>query len=569
VVGGEWTESGRPLLANDTHLGIQLPTVWYEIGLHCSEGADPAFDVVGFAFPASLGVVIGHNAKIAWGISNAFPDVHDVYRLRINPTDPLQYEWDGAWRDMTVREEVIAFGDGSDAVVIRVRETHLGPITTDNGLDPTTGQISGYENEEPLAQKWTALDPGTISRAVVAIDRAGDWESFRDALRDWDVPAQHFVYADAAGNIGYQLAGRIPIRAEGFDGLVPTIGWTDEHEWKGFLPFETLPHVLNPTSGVIVAANHATVPLAYYDLIADTLGEGFNYRFNGEMDYGYRAQRVHELLAVGTPHTVESFRTMQGDTKSLSAVEVLPYLAELAFEDDELAEARDWLLEWDGRFDPSSPRAVLYAHLWDNLVRDVFADQLGTDAQLVGGDREMWAIRCLLEEPEDPWWDDLGTEDAVEDRDDVLVRSLAEAYAAAVKRHGPDREGWSWGAAHTAAFVSKPLGQSGVGIFEALVNRGPVSVGGMTDTISNTRWNVSAGTFDVKSIPAMRMVVDLADLSCSVGVHSTGQSGHPFSRDYDNMIGDWQAGQANPMLWTREEIENAAVDRLLLRPAER
>jgi penicillin amidase len=193
VVGGEWTESGRPLLANDTHLGIQLPTVWYEIGLHCSEGADPAFDVVGFAFPASLGVVIGHNAKIAWGISNAFPDVHDVYRLRINPTDPLQYEWDGAWRDMTVREEVIAFGDGSDPVVIRVRETHLGPITTDNGLDPTTGQISGYENEEPLAQKWTALDPGTISRAVVAIDRAGDWESFRDALRDWDVPAKHFV----------------------------------------------------------------------------------------------------------------------------------------------------------------------------------------------------------------------------------------------------------------------------------------------------------------------------------------------------------------------------------------
>jgi penicillin amidase len=566
VVSGDQTESGRPLLANDTHLGIQLPTVWYEIGLHCSEGVDPVFDVVGFSFPASLGVVVGHNAKVAWGISNAFPDVHDIYRLRINPDDPLQYEWNGTWRGMTVREEKIGFGDGSDPIVIRVRETHLGPITTDNGFDPVTGEVSGFEDEEPLAQRWTALDPGTISRAVVAVNHAGDWESFRDALRDWDVPAQHFVYADVEGNIGYQLAGRIPIRAKDFDGLVPTIGWTDEHEWKGYLPFETLPTVLNPASGVIVAANHAAVPLAYYELIADTLGEDSNYLFNGEMDYAYRAQRIHELLAAGALHTMESFLAMQGDTKLLSAGEVLPYLEGLALESGELAEARDWLLEWDGHFDPSSARAVLYAHLWDNLVRNVFADELGGDGQLVGGDREMWSVRCLLGEPDDPWWDDLGTEVAVENRDDVLVRSFAEAYATAVEGHGADRAAWSWGEVHTASFVSKPLGQSGIGIFEKLVNRGPIPVGGMTDTISNTRWNVSAGTFDVKSIPAMRMVVDLADLSRSVGIHSTGQSGHPFSKGYDNMIADWQAVQAYPMLWTREQIENAAVDRLILRP---
>jgi penicillin amidase len=565
VVNGEWTESGWPLLANDTHLGIQLPTVWYEIGLHCSEGVDPALDVVGFAFPASLGVVVGHNAKIAWGISNAFPDVHDAYRVRINPTDPLQYEWNGSWRDMTVREEVIEFGDGSDPVVIQVRDTHLGPITTDNQFDPATGEVSGFENEEPLAQRWTALDPGTISRAVVSVDRAESWDAFRDALRGWDVPAQHFVYADVEGNIGYQLAGRIPIRAGDFDGLVPTIGWTDEHEWAGFLPFESLPHVLNPASGLIVAANHAAVPPAYYDLLADRLGEGFNYRLNGEIDYAYRAQRVHELLSVGAPHTVESFLAMQGDTKLSSADEVLPYLAEIAFEDEELAQTRDWLLEWDRRFDPSSGRAMLYAYLWRNLVRNVFADELGTNAQLVGGDREMWAIRCLLEEPGNPWWDDAQTEDAVETRDDILLRSFAEAYAVAVERHGPERAAWSWGAVHAATFVSKPLGQSGVGIFENLVNRGPVPIGGMTDTINNTRWNVSADTFDVKSIPAMRMVIDLADLR-SVGVHSTGQSGHPFSEDYDSMIADWQAAQTYPMLWTREEIEDAAVDRLILRP---
>ncbi len=566
VVSGEWTKSGRPLLANDTHLGIQLPTVWYQIGLHCAEGVDPAFDVVGFAFPASLGVVIGHNGKIAWGISNAFPDVHDAYRLRINPADPLQYEWNGVWRDMTVREEVIEFGDGSEPVTIRVRETHLGPITTDNQIDADTGGVSGFENEEPLAQRWTALDPGTISRAVVAIDRAEDWEAFRDALRDWDVPAQHFVYADAEGNIGYQLAGRIPIRAEAFDGLVPTIGWTDEHEWKGFLPFESLPHVLNPVSGAIVAANHAAVPPSYYGWLAETLGEGFNYAFNGETDYAYRAQRVHDLLRSGIPHTVESFAAMQADTKLLSADEVLPHLAGLAFEGGDLDEARDWLLEWDGRFDGSSARALLYAHLWDELVRNVFADELGGDVRLVGGDREMWAVRCLLEEPEDRWWDDLKTTDVIETRDDILRRSFAEAYAATVTRHGANRAAWSWGEVHGATFVSRPLGQSGVRLFERLVNRGPIPVAGTTDTLSNTRWNVSAGAFDVKSIPAMRMVVDLADFSRSVGIHSTGQSGHPFSEGYDSMIADWQVGRAYPMSWTRKAVEDAEVDRLILRP---
>jgi len=552
VVSGDWTTTGMPLLANDTHLGIQLPSVWYEIGLHCSEGIDPAFDVVGFSFPASLGVVVGHNADIAWGISNAFPDVHDAYRLRIHPEDPLQYEWNGDWLDMTVREETIEFGNGSAPITILVRETHLGPITTDNRLEAGTWDVSGFGNEASLAQRWTALDPGTISQAVVALDQASDWPSFRAALGSWDVPAQHFVYADVEGNIGYQYAGRIPVRAADFDGLIPAVGWEDTHVWKGFVPFDLLPHVCNPASGVIVAANHAPVPEAYYDMLADRLGEGLNYRFNAEMDYAYRAKRICELLDAEGPHSVESFLAMQGDTMSLSAGEVLPFFATLRFESRKLANARDWLLPWEGRFDPGSARAVLYAHVWDALVRGIFADELGDDRELVGGDREMWAVRNLLAVPEHAWWDDVTTVNIVETRDDILRRAFAEAWDATVAVNGPDRSTWAWGAVHTATFVSQPLGQSGVGFFEALVNRGPIPVGGMTDTINNTRWNVSAGSFDVKSIPAMRMVIDLADLSRSVGIHSTGQSGHPFSKDYDNMIPDWQVGLAHPLYWSRE-----------------
>jgi len=566
VVSGAHTESGRPLLANDTHLGIQLPSVWYEIGLHCT--GDEAFDVVGFTFPASLGVVVGHNGTIAWGISNGFPDVHDAYRMRINPEDPLQYEWNGAWRDMTAREETIRFGDGSEPVTIAVRETHLGPILTDHAIDAETGEVGGFDPGDPIVQRWTALDPGTISRAVLAIDRAVDWDSFRDALRFWDVPAQHFVYADIEGNIGYQFAGRVPIRAAGHTGLAPAAGWTDAAEWKGFLTFDSLPHVLNPAGGVIVAANQAAAPPSYFDAIAADLGGGLDVALSRDFDYAYRAARIEDLLAAKADHSVESFRTIQADVKLVSADEVLPYLVGLDLPAGSLVSARDRLLGWDRRFAASSSEALLYACFWRRLVLGTFGDELGEDAtHLVGGDREMWAVRTLLNQPDHAWWDDATTPGIVEHRDDILVRALVEGCADVIALCGPNGDGHTWGDVHTATFVSNPLGQSGVGPFEALVNRGPFPVGGMTDTISNTRWTASLDTFEVKSIPAMRMIIDLGDLSNSTAVHSTGQSGHPMADAYDDMIEPWLDVEAPPMLWTRDDIVESAVHRLVLEPA--
>ena len=570
VVSGAHTESGMPLLANDTHLGIQLPSVWYQIGLHCVEGEDPAFDVVGFTFPASLGVVVGHNGSISWGISNGFPDVHDAYRLRINPENSLQYEWNGQWRDMTVREETIRFGDASEPVMITVRESHLGPITTDNRLDPHTGEISGFDNDEPIVQQWTALDPGTVSRAVLALDRAKNYDTFRAALRYWDVPAQHFIYADVAGNIAYQFAGRVPIRAEDHDGLTPSVGWTDEHEWKGFLPFDTLPHILNPVGGIIVAANHAAVPLSYYEALAAELGGGFNYAISRDIDYAYRAARIEELLTATPLHSIGSFQEIQADVKLLSADEILPYLGDLRLPDDELISAREWLLNWNRRFTTSSAEAALYACFWRNLVLGIFADELGSDSShLVGGDREMRAICLLLEEPDNAWWDDISTSDRIERRDEILVRAFIAGCADAVTLCGTDRTLWAWGDIHTATFVSNPLGKSGVSLFENLVNRGPFPVGGMTDTANNTRWTASLDTFDVKSIPAMRMIIDLADPARSVGIHSTGQSGHPMADGYDDMVDDWLNINAYTMLWEREDVVEWAAHRLILEPVRR
>jgi penicillin amidase len=569
VVSGKMTQSGMPLLANDPHLGIQMPSIWYEIGLHCRpDSGEPPSDMMGYAFAVTPGVIVGHNNFIAWGVTNVAPDVFDLYRIRVNPDNPLQYEWNGEWRDMTVYPETICFGDGAEPITVEVRETHLGPIINDNEIDEETGEITGFNNEAPLALCWTALEPGTLLQAVTKLDMATNWEEFRDALRYWDVPSQNFVYADTEGNIGYQTPGRIPIRSRNHSGLVPAPGWTDEFEWKGFIPFDDLPRVFNPERGYIATANQAVVPMEYYDQLAKKLGEGLNYIISREWNYGYRAQRVVELLEGKAPHTISTFQAIQGDNKLISAEELMPYLANLEFDNAELTEARDWLLEWDYQCGMDSPQAALCAEFWAGLVNDLFGDQLTEDIVIRGGDREMQAVSLLMDKPTNAWWDDITTEDVIETRDDILVRSFIDAYTNTVAALGKNRNDWRWGELHTATFVTNPLGQSGIGLIENMVNRGPFPTSGSTGAVNNTVWYTNSGDFSVKWVPSMRMIVDLSDFSKSVTVHTTGQSGHPYSQNYDDMIDLWRSVEYCPMSWTKEQVKAAAVDKLILEPSK-
>jgi len=569
VVSGKMTKSGMPLLANDPHLGIQMPSIWYEIGLHYRPAnGESASDIVGFTFAVTPGVIIGHNNSIAWGVTNVGPDVFDFYSIHVNPNNPLQYEWNGKWRDMTVRDEALTFGDGKEPITVKVRETHLGPIINDNKIDKQTGNIMGFNNEDPVALRWTALEPSTLMQSVTKLNKATNWEEFRDALRYWDVPSQNFVYADTKGNIGYQTPGRIPIRAKNDSGLVPSPGWTDEFEWKGFIPFDDLPRIFNPERGYIATSNQAVVPMEYYDQLAKKLGEGLNYTISREWDYGYRAQRVVDLLKEKALNTVSTFQSIQGDNKLISAEELLPYLANLKLDNNELTEARDWLLKWDFQCGMDNPQAALYAEFWAKLVNNLFDDQLTKDMIIRGGVREMWAVFLLMDEPNNAWWDDITTKDVVETRDVVLVRSFSEAYADTVATLGKDRSNWKWGDLHKAVFVSNPLGQSGIGLIENMVNRGPFAASGSTGTVNNTVWYTDSGDFSVKWVPSMRMIVDLGDFAKSVTIHTTGQSGHPYSKHYDDMIELWRNIEYHPMLWTQEQVEKAAVDRLILKPGQ-
>lgn len=570
AVSGQLTQSGKPLVANDMHLGIQMPSIWYEIGLHCQPVSEACpYNVVGFQFAPAPLITAGHNDYIAWGFTDHTNDDVDYYLIKVNPENPLQYEWNGEWRDMTVRDEEIRVGDSEETVTIQVRETHLGPIVNDNQID-NDGNIQGFNNEDPRAMRWTALEPNDLYTALVLLARAQNWADFRRALTHFAVPSQNVIYADVEGNIGLQNPGKIPIRAEGHSGLLPVPGWTDAYEWKGYIPFDSLPRIYNPMRGYIATANQANVPLEYFETLREHLesqfGEDANYVYAQQWDYGYRGQRINELLVGLAPHDAETFRAIYGDNKNISAEELMPYILELNFADETLTSAQNWLAEWDYQMHMDSPQAALYGAFWLRLVDNLFNDQLGELPGASGSSQNMWATYLLAQDPENVWWDDTRTAGVTETRDDILVKSFREAYELNSQQLGDDRSKWRWGDLHTATFVSNPLGVSGIDLLERIVNRGPVAVSGSTATVNAASWNAASGSFEIGSAVSERVVYDLGDWSRSLSVITTGQSGHPYSPHYDDAIDMWRLVEFKPMLWTREQVEQAAAQKLILQP---
>lgn len=566
VVTGSMSQSGMPLLANDPHLGVGMPSIWYQIGLHCQPVTEACpIEVSGFALPASPGVIIGHNASIAWGVTNAGADVLDLYRIEVNPDNPLQYRWEDGWRDMIVHDESVRFGDGGEPVNIQVRETHFGPIINDHQR-AEDGTLGGFNNDDPLAMHWLGNDTGTLLKAVRLLNAAQDWTQFRDALSYWDVPSQNFVYADGEGNIGYQMPGNIPVRAADHDGLVPADGTTGANEWRGFIPYDSMPRIFNPARDYVVTANQAIVPLSYYDTLRETVGEDTNPLLSYFWSYGQRAERINQMIEESGPHDFDTFQAMQSDNVSIDAIAILPYLDGVALDDDaRLADYRAYLTAWDKRLDADRGEAALWGYFSSHLLEDTFDDQLPGD--MFAAMSRLHPLRLLLDDATNIWWDDAGTPDAVETRDDILRRALAEAADSAEAKMGADRAQWAWGQVHTVTFENNPLGLSGIGPLEALVNRGPIPVSGGYETVNAASYDFGVDDFPMRSGSSMRMIVDLTDLDQTMTVITTGQSGHPFSPHFDTEIELWRTIRYHPLLWSRAQIDAATKNRLMLAPA--
>ncbi len=333
VVNGTRTASGKPLLANDPHLGAQIPAIWYLAGIQGDK-----LHAVGATLPGLPAVVIGHNDEIAWGVTNLGPDVQDLYMERVNPENPNQVEVNGQWADMTVIPSEIKVKGAEKPINWAARATRHGPLISDVTA----------ERGHALALRWPALDPGdTTMNAFLAINYARNWDDFTAAMRDYIGPSQNFVFADRAGNIGYFGPGRIPVRAKG-DGTTPVPGWTDAYAWTGWIPFEQLPHAYNPADGYVVTANNKVVP------------DDYPYFITTDWAPPYRAERIVELLTAKKGLTPDDYVRIQGDQISAQARELLPFMLGVAPETPEQMQALAMLKAWDGVISPDSGAAAIY-----------------------------------------------------------------------------------------------------------------------------------------------------------------------------------------------------------------
>lgn len=541
VVHGRHTESGLPLLANDPHLGIQMPSIWYEVGLHA-----PGLQVVGFSFAGAPGVVIGHNQRIAWGVTTAPVDVQDLFIQRINPSNPLQYEFQGEWRDMDVIEEVIRVNGGDD-VVLAVRQTRHGPV-----LNEVREGI-----RDVLAFSWNAQTPSRLIKSILLLNRATGYDDFVEATRYWDTAVQNIIYADIEGNIAYQLPGRIPVRRNG-DGLLPVPGWSGEYDWEGWIPFEELPAAFNPAEGYIVTANNRVT------------GDDYPHLLSFYWADGDRAQRIVDLLearlANGGRLTAADFAPIQNDNYSLLAATYVPLFDGLRSSDPKLQAALERMRGWDYRLQRDSVPAALFEIFYMHLAAAVLENELGPVAgeYLNNGDIQRVFFHELAHQPDAHWWNNNLTAQR-ESREEVLLQAIGEAVAWLENNLGNDMNNWTWGRLHTATFVSAPLGQSDIGPIERLVNRGPYPADGGSSIVNANGWSWS-NPAAIRGHVSLRMIVDMNDLDNGLAIHATGQSGHPYHRHYDDMIPLWLDGRYHTMLWSREGVEAAAVQRLILRP---
>ncbi|MBI5934095.1 MAG: penicillin acylase family protein [Chloroflexi bacterium] len=569
AVSGALTTTGKPLLANDMHLGIQMPSIWYQNSLHCLPVSEAcAIEVTGFSFPGVPGVVAGHNAHIAWAFTNLGPDVQDLFIEKVNPDNPNQYEVDGKWVDFETRQETITVG-GGDPVEMTVRISRHGPIISetygalkdelnpDNPDDKAFKDQSGVELPEhyAIALAWTALTPSTPFEAIWGFNQAQNWEEFRAAARGFHVPAQNLLYADIDGNIGYQTPGDIPIRKKG-DGSLPVPGWTGEYDWVGMIPFDELPYAFNPQSGYIVTANNQANPRDYPHLISMY------------WSYGERAARIADMIE-NAPGKIDAayIQSIHGDSKSLNAEDLVPVLLSVNL-DPALASVRDrYLGSWDYQETADSSSAVLFEAFWWNLLMNTFSDDLPEEYLPEGGSRWYIVMRNLIADPQSPWWDDQATADKVETRDDIFAKSFASAVECEVciDKFGKDISQWKWGELHSATFRNQTLGKSGIGLVETLFNRGPFVTGGGEAIVNATGWTVGV-SFEVDWLPSEREIVDLSDLDNSLALHTTGQSGHAYHPHYIDMAPLWATVKYYPMWWEQESVVADAEGHLRLVP---
>ena len=543
VIAPRLSSSGKVILANDTHLPLQLPSRWYEVQLYA-----PGYAVRGMSVAGIPAIIAGRNDRIAWGLTNVMADDADFYVERIDSVDSSKYLDGSEWVTMTsLHEEIQVRGDST--VPLTVRLTRHGPVITDINR-PLMNASYPYV----ASMRWTGAELDDEFEAFNRIDRAGNWKEFTEGVRGFTVPGQNFVYGDVDGNIGYWCGVRLPVRGRQ-NSILPLPGWDRSTDWKGFVPFEQLPHLYNPPEGYIATANNK--------IVDDT----YPYHISDLWEPPSRILRLHEILGQrGELFSVEDFERLQVDCVSHHAREVVPYVL-AAFADSAVGlpegdRVFEYLRNWNFVFSRDDIATAIFQQFFVFLLRNIYEDEMGKDLFhdfVILGNIPVRVTTRLLEEGRSPWFDDVGTP-AIETRDDIIRKSLRESIVALRDRFGEDTRSWRWGEMHTV-MLQHPFGL--VKPLDRVFNLGPFPYGGGQTSLISGEYSYNE-PFAVIVGASFRQIFDMADSGNVRAVLPSGQSGQVFNSHYGDQTDLWLNGGYRIV---RSGTSGARWEQLYLRPA--
>jgi len=535
VVSGKKSATGKPILANDMHLPVFAPGIWYQM----HQVVEGKSNITGVALPGQPAIVCGHNEHIAWGYTNVEVDDLDFYFEKINPDNPNQYEFNGEWRDMEVRKEKIQV-KGSKVIEKELRFTHRGPIVPD----------FQKLRDRTISFRWSGNDYSNEARSLFLLSRAKNWEDFKNALSTYGSTSQNVAYADTEGNIGIYVCAGVPIRKAG-DGISIVPGWTDEYDWQGYVPFEELPHSYNPECGFVCSANNKSA------------GDDYPYYVSRWYDLPYRITRITEMLTEKDKLSVEDFKRMQADHKSKFAEMLKDDIVTEVSKIDNLSRLEKQSLElfasWDCVLSKTSPAASIFENFVRAFRKNLFLDEMGDEfydeflqAYLLGSN----AVDKIWREKQSPWCDDVTTKDKVEIFADMVQKSFRETVAALSAKYGSAPEDWQWGKMHQLV-MEHPM--SSVKLLDTVfnLNRGPFDVGGSSHTVcpyGGSPENPDRVTYGA----SQRHIYSTANWDDSLSVIPDGNSGIPASKHYCDQTKLYANNEYHTDYVTRDLIEKNA-----------
>lgn len=542
AVSGEKTVTGMPLFANDMHLGLNAPGIWYQMH-HIIEGK---MNVTGVVVPGQPLIVSGHNDSIAWGMTNLAVDDIDLYIEKINPNDSGQYMFNGEWKNFDIRKEVIKIKGGGE-VEKELHFTHRGPV------------ISGFKNlSDVITMRWIGNDYSDEMRGVYLLNRANNWEDFKNAISTFKSVSQNFVYADVNGNIGLYAGGGIPVRKG--NGYTIMSGETDEYDWKGVVPFEQLPYSYNPESGFVSSANNKTVD------------DDYPYYIGIYFAQEYRIKRIRELLNQKEKLSIEDFIEIQNDQNSALVKKLRKDIVEIlnkAELNDMEEKALEIFTNWDGEMSAEDAGPAVFESFYLILPKNILMDEMGEDlySEYYGNSTLLKNfIENLWSNKEMKWCDDITTKDVKEGFDEMVVKSFKEAIAKLAEKMGDTPERWSWGSIHKFT-LEHPLGGKKILAKIFNLNRGPYELGGSFHTVRPFSYPFR-DPFKVDHGASQRHIYSTANWDLSLSVIPTGTSGVPASDHYCDQTALYINGKYHNDMFSKDLVIRNAKYTMRFIPAE-